>query len=194
MDAVYNFLIFARLEIEHVLLVIWKLESYFKQYQIMLIDETYKLTNCQTNRQMCTITLQNHNDKFNNFIYLIHVGDHFNVIDSMSSYLFKSYYWDLCKKGFDHTEEHNCIIIGKACNRMNCRQDFKVKCRNCELFTQNKSCFDPHEESNCQVAKKCPECLYYISKRRAHVCGEDKKWCTDCNESVYLLHKCYIRT
>ena len=44
---------------------------------------------------------------------------------------------DLCKKGFDHTEEHYCITIYKACNRMNCRKYFKVKCRNCALFTQN---------------------------------------------------------
>ena len=34
--------------------------------------------------------------------------------------------------------------------------------------------------------------MYYISKRRAHVCGDDNKWCTNCNESVNLLHICYI--
>ena len=141
----------------------------------MFIDESYKLTNI--------ILYLNHQDKFNKYIYLLHTGDHFNVIDSLSSYLFKSYYCDLCIKAFDHTEEHSCKTICKACNRMNGRQDFKVKCRNCALFTQNKSCFDLHEESNCQVAKKCPECLYFILKRLAHVCGDDNKWCTNCSES-----------
>ena len=102
----------------------------------MLIDKTYKLTN--------KILYLNQQDKLNKYIYLLHVADHNNVIDSMCSYLGKSYYCDLCKKGFDHTEEHNCITICKARNRMNCRQNFKVKCRNCALFTQKKSCFDLH--------------------------------------------------
>ena len=50
-----------------------KLEAYFEHYQIMLIDETYKLTN--------KILYFNHQDKFNKYIYLLHVGDHYNVID-----------------------------------------------------------------------------------------------------------------
>ena len=51
-----------------------KLKAYFKHYQIMLIDETYKLTN--------KILYLNQQDKFNNYINLLHVGDQFNVIDS----------------------------------------------------------------------------------------------------------------
>ena len=46
-------------------------------------------------------------------------------------------------------EEHKCITICKACQRMNCRPDFQVKCQNCELFIQNKSCFELHDESKC---------------------------------------------
>ena len=57
----------------------------------------------------------------------------------MASYLNKSYYCDLCKTGFDHTEEHNCISICKACQCMNCRQDFRIKCRNCDLFKNAES-------------------------------------------------------
>ena len=95
-----------------------RLESYFKHNQIMLIDETYKLTN--------KILYLNRQDKFNKYIYLFHVGDHYNVIDSMSSNFFKSYYCDICKKGFDQTEEPNCITICKACNLMNCLQDVKL--------------------------------------------------------------------
>ena len=76
-----------------------KLEAYFKHYQIMLIDESYKLTN--------KILYLNRQDKFNKYIYLLHTGDHFNVIEPIGSYLFKSYCCDICKKLFDHTEEHN---------------------------------------------------------------------------------------
>ena len=36
--------------------------------------------------------------------------------------------------------------------------------------------------------------MFYISKRRAHLCGDDNKWCTNCNESVNLLHRSNIRT
>jgi hypothetical protein len=112
----------------------------------------------------------------------------------MDSYLNKSYFCDLCKKGFDHPEEHNCISICKACNRMNCRLDFKLKCQNCDLFIQNKSCYDLHDETKCRVSKKCPECMYFISRSRPHICGDNHKWCVNCKISVDIIHKCYIRT
>ena len=35
--------------------------------------------------------------------------------------------------------------------------------------------------------------MYFISRRRPHVCGDDIKWCTNCNEAVEILYKCYIR-
>ena len=35
--------------------------------------------------------------------------------------------------------------------------------------------------------------MYFISRQRPHVCGDDSKWCTNCNEAVDVLHKCYIR-
>ena len=122
-----------------------KIEKCYKYYQIMLIDSTYKITNKPL--------YLNTTDKFSRYIYLlyIHEDQHYNVIESMASYLFKSYYCDLCKKGFDHPEEHNCISICKACLRMNCRMDFKIKCKNCELFIQNKSCLDLHDETKCKV-------------------------------------------
>ena len=162
------------------------LEAYFKDYQIMLIDASYKITNKPLYLNQTT--------KFNKYLYLFHTGDHYNVIESMPAYVNKAYYCDLCKIGFDHTVEHSCVTICKACQRMHCRPDFKIKCQNCDLFIQNKSCFDLHDESKCQIVKKCPECMYFISRRRPHICGDDHKWCTNCNESVDILHKCHIRT
>ena len=38
---------------------------------------------------------------------------------------------------------------------MNCRQELKVKCQNYALFTQNKSCFDLHEESGNLKFRTC---------------------------------------
>ena len=70
--------------------------------------------------------------------------------------------------------------------------DFKIKCKNCELFIQNKSCFDLHDETKCKESKKCPECMYFISRRRLNICGDLKKWCTNCKEVVDIHHKCYI--
>jgi hypothetical protein len=118
-----------------------RLERYFKYYQIMLIDQSYSLTNMPF--YLNTI------DKFEKYIYLLNSDKHYDVIESMASYLNKSYFCDLCKKGFDHPEEHNCISICKACNRMKCRLDFKLKCQNCDLFIQNKSCYDLHDETKC---------------------------------------------
>ena len=78
-------------------------------------------------------------------------------------------------------------------SRMNCWQDFRIKYQNCDLFTQNKSCYDLHNEAKCRISKKCPECMFFISRSRPHICGDDHKWCTNCKLSVDLLHKCYIR-
>ena len=100
----------------------------------------------------------------------------------------------MCKKGFDHTEKHNCITLCKACQHMNCSPDFKIKCQNCDLLIQNKSCYDLHDATKCKIVKQCPECLYFLSKPRPHICGDDHKWCISCKISVDVLHKCYIRT
>ena len=162
------------------------LEGYFKEYQIMLIDKTYRLTN--------NPIYLNQSEKFNKYLYLLHTDDHYNVLDSMASFLNKSYYCDLCKKGFDHTEFHNCITICKACQRMNCSPDFKIKCQNCDLLIQNKSCYDLHDATKCKILKKCHECLYFLSRTRLHICGDDHKWCISCKISVDVLHKCYKRT
>ena len=34
--------------------------------------------------------------------------------------------------------------------------------------------------------------MYFISRRRPYVCGDDNKWSSNCNETVEILHKCYI--
>ena len=104
-----------------------KLEKYFRYYQIMLIDQSYSSTHM-------TLYL-NTIDKFKKYM-LLNTDKHYDVIESMISYLNISYYCDLCKTGFDHPEEHNCISICKAFQRRNCRPDFKIKCQNWDLFIQ----------------------------------------------------------
>ena len=36
--------------------------------------------------------------------------------------------------------------------------------------------------------------MFFISRSRPHMCGENHKWCTHSKLSVDILHKCYIRT
>ena len=98
----------------------------------------------------------------------------------MASYLNKSYFCELCKKGFDHTRVHSCVIICKACNRLNCRKDFRIKCFSCDYYIQNIDCGRLHDDNKCQVVKKCEKCFYFISKTRPHICGDDHKWCMNC--------------
>ena len=74
------------------------LEIYFKDYQIMVIDASYKITN--------NPLYLNKIDKFNKHLYVFHDVNHYNVIESMGSFLNKSYYCNLCKKVFYHLEEH----------------------------------------------------------------------------------------
>ena len=152
----------------------------------MVINENYKLNN----KPIYLNTI----DKFNKFIYLLHTENHFNVITSMARYLNKSYFCDLCKKGFDHYREHTCANTCKACGRLNCREDFRINCKICNIIIKNKSCFDLHNESKCSIVNTCDECLYFISKSRPHVCGDNEKWCTNCNEVVDITHKCFIKT
>jgi len=63
------------------------LEIYFKEYQIMVIDNTYKITN--------NPVYLNKIDEFNKHLYIFHDINHYNVIDSMGAYLNKSYYCNL---------------------------------------------------------------------------------------------------
>jgi len=77
---------------------------------------------------------------------------------------------------------------------LNCREDFIINYKICNIIIKNKSCFDLHNESKCSVVNTCDECLYFISKSRPHVCGDNEKWCTNCNDVVDINHKCFIKT
>ena len=70
---------------------------------------------------------------------------------------------------------------------------FQNKMPKLKFIYSNKSCYDLHNEAKCRISKKCPECMFFISRSRPHICGDDHKWCTNCKLSVDLLHKCYIR-
>ena len=69
----------------------------------------------------------------------------------------------------------------ESCKRLDCESIFetKKKCSLCNLKLKNEKCAIIHQESFCMKNKICPEC--YDTYNKNHVCGDDQKWCNNCN-------------
>lgn len=162
-----------------------RLEQYFENYQIMVIDKQYTITE--------EPIYLNKNKKFSKFIYLLYNENHFNVIVSMTAYLNKKFFCDKCKISFYHIGNHVCSATCKTCNRFNCKPEFSIKCKTCNKFFQNLICKELHEEKFCFYKKKCDKCNNFISLNKTHVC-DNEKWCKNCSEAVSIDHKCFMLT
>ncbi len=162
-----------------------KMEIYFKDYQITIIDGNGKFSQ--------PIFVGNKNNKF---IYISYTGSHYNVIKSISRFYRSSYYCHHCKKPYNTIQDHHCKYLCKACNRQRCAKDIytkenfiNLKCKFCSLVCNNTLCRRYHEEKSCLKIMICNICQRL--KIRNHVCV-NQKYCKNCKDVVELDHKCYI--
>ena len=89
-----------------------KIQLFFPDVQIMVIDEKYK--NC-----LNTPFNLNKNKKYNNHVYILFHDNHYDVITSIEGYLKAKYYCHQCKIGCSHKERHICAFKCKCCHRDN---------------------------------------------------------------------------
>ena len=76
-----------------------ELEKYFVKYRIILLGENY------VDSEKVLYANPNY-AKFKSNIYIIHDGDHFNVIDSIKSFCGKYYFCEACVDIFSYARDH----------------------------------------------------------------------------------------
>ena len=153
-------------------------------------------------------------DKYENKIFLYHYGKpgyaHFDTIVKVNALLNKSYYCDICDKGFQNRNGHKCVQWCNVCGRDNCKKEGNWgTCPDCNKNVRSKECFIDHKKqkrgkgkmknanlpSMCEQFWDCKECGAGMKRneKATHECGELK--CGNCAENymIYEQHECYMR-
>ena len=176
-----------------------KVERYFKFYQITIINGDEMIGDNY-------VYIGPPNKKH---IYICYTKSHYNVIKSMKQFLNRQYYCDYCKKGYANQTNHKCAAKCSTCIRFDCineniefennlsyenyfenENNDALECSFCKIKCRNDICKSIHEEKICYKLKLCEKCKKI--KRQNHVCGDNSKWCTNCQISCGYEHKCYI--
>ena len=153
-------------------------------------------------------------DKYLNKIFLYHYGEpghgHFDTIVKVNALLNKSYYCDVCDKGFQNRNGHTCANWCNVCGRDNCPKegDWGI-CPDCNKPVRSRECFREHKKqkrgngrmkyvrypSMCEQYWDCRQCGASMKRidQPTHECGEIT--CYNCSKSymLYEQHLCYMR-
>jgi hypothetical protein len=164
-----------------------QIEFYLNKYSINIIDG--RAGACEEYIYKGVTTGINNK----NYIYIVITDSHYNVIPSMLDFFDKSYYCNYCKKGYDSSNEHTCIMTCRSCKKQDCIKTIRKMhlCKNCKIRPRNEECFNFHNEFFCSKRKIWNICNL-IYKKRHHVCY-GQKYCVNCKKVVSEDHKCYIK-
>ena len=137
-------------------------------------------------------------------IRLLKSDTHYDGCTSFPAFLNRSYWCDLCGKGFDHDDAKHHPCEGRSCHSCNRKEcpDYDrtirvppILCNFCHCRFYGNNCFDYHRQKNlCQTHKTCEKCHaeYNVVKGKRHRCG--LATCPSCKELVEIhAHKCYIQ-
>ena len=147
-----------------------KLEVFFKDYQITLINN-----NGMINNEPIFV-----GELSKKFIYISFTGSHYNVIKSMPKFVHKSYYCHFCKVGYNNRTDHHCKNPCKKCNRINCDAKIFAKCEFCNVNCNDKKCLNLHQSKICKKTNICETC-FFPKHGRFHIC-QDQKYCKNCKK------------
>ena len=139
-------------------------------------------------------------------IYLYYQANHFDVITTLPSFLNTNYFCHQCHKGYDHTTDHLCEGMCKACRGVGCIiENHGIICKECDRLFNNQACYDRHKQepvngggrTMCETVRKCPTCKksIHVSKLKNHMC-EDNNTCPTCKVKRNPddpNHKCYMQ-
>ena len=120
---------------------------------------------------------------------------------SFQAFLGKSYFCDMCNRGYDHEDFRNQPCDGRRCK--SCKQvacgakshQPTVYCMHCHRHFYNDRCVAfHHAQGICKRWIRCPDCCKeYTSSDDPHQCYTGR--CRACREEVDLAtHKCYIQS
>ena len=153
-------------------------------------------------------------DKYESKIFLYHYGEpghaHFDTIVKVNALLNKSYYCDVCDKGFQNRNGHKCAQWCNICGRDNCEKEGNWgPCPDCNKPVRSKNCFIEHKKqrrgkgkmknvifpSMCEQFWDCKDCGAAMKRNEkdTHECGEIK--CGNCTQTYMIneQHLCYMR-
>ena len=139
-------------------------------------------------------------------IYLYYQANHFDVITTLPGFLNTNYFCHQCHKGYDHTTDHLCDGMCKACRGVGCTfENHGIICKECDRLFNNQACYDRHKQepvngggrTMCETVRKCPTCKksIHVSKLKNHMC-EDNNTCPTCKVKRNPddpNHKCYMQ-
>jgi len=137
-------------------------------------------------------------------IKLLKSNSHYDGCTSFQGVVNRSYWCDLCKKGYDHEDAKNHPCEGricKACGRKDGCPDYRIGttphllCEQCNGRFYGPQCKQYHvTQKLCQNFKHCLKCCaeYKVIKGKPHRCGY--RPCPSCKERVELrTHRCFIQ-
>ena len=141
-----------------------------------------------------------------NILRLLKSGDHFEGCKTFTGFTNRSYWCDLCDKGFDHNDAANHPCEGRTCRACNrsppqpCPDYDRfstpcLPCTRCHFKFYGQNCLAYHQASkDCGKYRKCLNCHagYKVDPKHPHRCYEEE--CYSCGQYVKIAtHKCYIQ-
>jgi len=157
-----------------------KIEKYFKNYQVYIIDRNsnYEFIYKGPEQQMKIFMLKNNN--------------HFDLITSLPSFFETRNFCLKCLKGYENFEYHKCNNVCKSCRSRYCvnRGEELYRCSNCSHKCSSELCLALHQEKICKNLSECKHCNKYVSSN--HLCNG--RWCCNCKCAVPWEHKCFVLT
>ena len=140
-------------------------------------------------------------------IYLYYQANHFDVITKLPGFLNTNYFCHACHKGYDHTVDHLCDGMCKACRGVGCTiENHGIICKECDRLFMNQECYDRHKQepvngggrTMCETVRKCPTCKksMHITRLKNHMCIDNNNTCPTCKVKYNPddpNHKCYMQ-
>ncbi|KXJ19736.1 putative DNA polymerase [Exaiptasia diaphana] len=118
-------------------------------------------------------------------VYLFHHDAHYDLIRSMTGFLNKAYFCNLCHKGYYNQKKHKCRPLCKCCysHKIDCQPDEKEidwkYCDKCNRSFKGDTCLANHLKNVLSKNRNYPKLQYSICERYQR--------CTQCKKVVDVL-------
>ena len=139
-------------------------------------------------------------------IYLLKSNDHYEGCTTMKGFVNRSYWCDLCDRGFNTNDAANHPCEGRTCRACQRTSDHpcpdydkftkpSLPCNQCHFKFYGQDCLRHHQATDrCKNYEKCLDCHagFKVDKKHPHVCGQEE--CYSCKQIVDIAtHQCYIQ-
>ena len=173
-------------------------QQHLSDYQIMIISGDHNNSIIYPPRPSAT-------DEKPHLTLYLH-DNHFDVINRVPGFLGRWYFCFRCHKPYDHTTDHLCTSMCRACRGFGCvLEGDGITCNECKRLFKSQSCYDRHKNEPindggrtvCQVIRECEKCDKAMDIRKirdgGHICGRKCRTCGVVVTREDTDHKCYMQ-